>query len=362
MLLVTTLVAVLALGHCEKSSRQNLVWAEEFDEFNLALWKHELTFGSSSGNWEFQRYGNNRTNSYVKDGVLYIKPTLTIDQFTEPGFLESARWDLWGGSPEGTCTGNFQWGCEQWGNPVNILPPIQSARIRSGNRFMFKYGRIEVRAQMPRGDWLWPAIWMMPAYEEYGGWPTSGEIDIVEARGNLDLADVNGNRLGNDHAASTLHWGPFFEGNRWWLTSGGREDDFGHSFHIYEMDWTEFGLVASIDGIPVMQALPGPGGFWELGGYDQDYPGISNPWRFGDFAAPFDKEFYFVMNVAVGGTNGYFGDDLINGNGPKPWHNLSPQAMLDFWNGRDDWLPTWNLDENDGEDAAMKVDYIRIYN
>jgi len=339
---------------------QNLIFQEEFDTFDLSLWKHELTFGSSSGNWEFQAYGNNRSNSYVRDGILYIKPTLTEDK-TGPGFLESGRWDLWGGSPEGTCTGNFNWGCEQYGSPDNPLSPIESARIRSGNRFTFKYGRIEVRAQLPRGDWLWPAIWLMPAYEEYGLWPMSGEIDIMESRGNDQLVGPDGVEHGNTAAHSTLHWGPFNEANSFWLTSGGTHSDFADSFHIYEMEWTEFGLVGSIDGTPVMQALPGPGGFWELGDFDNRFPGLHNPWQYGDFAAPFDKEMYFVLNVAVGGTNGYFPDDWVNANGPKPWNNLSPTAIRDFWAARDTWLPTWHLDENNGEGAAMKIDYIRVY-
>jgi beta-glucanase (GH16 family) len=47
-----------------------------------------------------------------------------------------------------------------------------------------RYGKIEVVAKLPKGDWLWPAIWMMPQESVYGDWPRSGEIDIMEARGN----------------------------------------------------------------------------------------------------------------------------------------------------------------------------------
>ena len=62
-----------------------------------------------------------------------------------------------------------------------------SAAMRTPLSFAFTYGRVEARAKMPAGDWIWPAIWMMPVREVYGNWPTSGEIDIVESRGNADL-------------------------------------------------------------------------------------------------------------------------------------------------------------------------------
>jgi len=82
--------------------------------------------------------------------------------------------------------------------------PIRSARIRTVNSFSFKYGRVEVKAKLPRGDWIWPAIWMLPTYGEYGTWPASGEIDIMESRGNDETYSSGGvNRFG-----STLHWGP----------------------------------------------------------------------------------------------------------------------------------------------------------
>eukprot|EP01083_Nonionella_stella_P050251 133717_1 len=136
-----------------------LIFNEEFNEFNLSRWQHEITL-SGGGNWEFQYYTNNRSNSYVKNGVLYIKPTLTNDTFTSPGFMTNGTIDLWGASPADICTSNAFWGCRRTANCTNhnILNSVQSASIRSVNSFSFKYGRIEIRAQMSRGDWLWPAI------------------------------------------------------------------------------------------------------------------------------------------------------------------------------------------------------------
>lgn len=69
-------IAVLAL--LSVVSAETLVFNDDFNTFDMKTWEHELTM-SGGGNWEFEWYANNRSNSYVKDGVLYIKPTLTED-------------------------------------------------------------------------------------------------------------------------------------------------------------------------------------------------------------------------------------------------------------------------------------------
>ena len=127
------------------------------------------------------------------DLALYLKPTLTAERLGEAA-LTSETLDLWGGTPSSMCTENQFYGCSRTGNGANILNPIQSARIRTAETFNFKYGRVEVRAQLPRGDWLWPvsglvfscilatrnpalqAIWLLPRHAQYGDWPASGEI------------------------------------------------------------------------------------------------------------------------------------------------------------------------------------------
>ena len=96
--------------------------------------------------------------------------------------------DYWGGAPADMCTGPNFYGCfRSSGGGGNYLNPVKSGRIRTAESFFFKYGKVEVRAKLPRGDWLWPAIWMLPRYNQYGGWPASGEIDIMEARGKPSL-------------------------------------------------------------------------------------------------------------------------------------------------------------------------------
>jgi beta-glucanase (GH16 family) len=107
------------------------------------------------------------------------------------------------GGPADRCTGNNFYGCERTsGAGGNILNPIQSAKITTAETFSFTYGRVEVRAKLPKGDWLWPAIWLLPARNEYGMWPASGEIDIMESRGNTNNPDSAGG--GVESFGSTL--------------------------------------------------------------------------------------------------------------------------------------------------------------
>jgi hypothetical protein len=337
-----------------------LIFEDNFDSFNLNCWEHELTMGGG-GNWEFQYYTNNRTNSYTKGGNLYIKPTLTEDKYG-PGFVTSGTIDLWGSTVASECTGNAFYGCMRGGNPDNLLNPIQSARLRTTRSFGTRYGRVEVRARMPRGDWIWPAIWMMPTREGYGGWPASGEIDIVESRGNNDYVDAGNVQKGHFSAGQTLHWGPFWPYNGFELTTGERQGSFGTDFHIYGLNWDANNLLLTTDGQVVVNAAPpADGGFWAKGNFN--LPIVSNPWRWStnQRMAPFDQEFYFIVNVAVGGTNGFFPDNWTNRPTPKPWNNQSGTAFRDFWNARGNWLPTWNQGVDEGESAAMVIDYIRVW-
>ncbi|XP_072050498.1 beta-1,3-glucan-binding protein-like [Amphiura filiformis] len=335
-----------------------LIFEDEFDTFDMDTWEHEFTAGGG-GNWEFQYYSNNRSNSYVRDGTLFIKPTLTEDSHGGPDFLRSGVLSLWGGSPANLCTGNAWWGCERTGTTDNYINPIQSARLRTVNSLGFTYGKVEVSAKMPVGDWLWPAIWLLPVDNPYGGWPASGEIDIVEARGNLQLTD-KGTSVGVDQVGSTMHWGPFFSLNSWDRTHGStnlQNGHYGEAFHLYTLEWTPTEITISVDSKVVMRADPGPNGFYDFGDFANRAPNTQNPWENSpNKMAPFDREFYIIMNVAVGGTGGFFSDGLVNKPYPKPWKDTSGTAPKDFYLAKDDWYPTWN-----GEDAALQIKYIRVW-
>lgn len=103
------------------------------------------------------------------------------------------------------------------------------------------YGRVEIRAKLPTGDWLWPAMWLMPKGSTYGGWPRSGEIDLMEARGNWNYV-ANGRQIGVEQFGSTLHFGTEWWNSAWWSTHFERNTASGQGlnrdFHLYQMEWT----------------------------------------------------------------------------------------------------------------------------
>lgn len=250
--------------------------------------------------------------------------------------------NIWGGSPADQCTMNAFYGCERnaaaSGNYIN---PVRSARLRTVKSVNFQYGRVEVKAKLPRGDWLWPAIWMLPVHNEYGPWPASGEIDIMESRGN-DASYPSG---GVDKFSSTLHWGPDWAHNGYVKTHSEYKhtSSLNDDFHVYGLFWDESGLYTYLD-TPSNKVLTvdfTQQSFWQRGQFPASF---ANPWVGEDNAAPFNREFHLVLNLAVGGTNSYFPD----GQGGKPWSDASPTAVNDFWNNRGQWQSTWV-----GEKAAL---------
>lgn len=297
-----------------------------------------------------KQYVNNRSVSYVRNGTLVIRPRLTNETLGNAG-LQNADVNIWGGDPASYCTQNAYYGCERLGGAGgNIINPVQSARIRTAETFAFKYGRVEVSARMPRGDWLWPALWAMPTNAAYGTWPASGEIDIMESRGNAAGYAAGG----VDTLGSTLHWGPFWPLNGYLDTHAEFKlpaGDLSQGFHTYELDWSPTAMTTSIDGTQVLQVAINET-FWQRGGWATN-PALDNPWQDAGENAPFDQRFYLIINLAVGGVNGYFPDGM----GGKPWSDQSAHAANDFWAAADQWYPTWRAPGA----GQMEVDYVRVY-
>ncbi len=119
-------------------------------------------------------------NSFVRDGRLYLVPTLTSDVIGTANIFNGHTFNLTG------CTDANQTSCGAVSNDTlgTVIPPVMSARVHTRQPYSIRYGRVEISAKLPRGDWLWPALWMLPVNDTYGAWPASGEIDIMEARGN----------------------------------------------------------------------------------------------------------------------------------------------------------------------------------
>lgn len=200
------------------------------------------------------------------------------------------------------------------------------------------------------------AIWMMPRYNSYSSWPASGEIDIMESRGNKNLISSYGVNIGPQQVGSTLHWGPNPDYNKFMLTHFEKNNKTGYDseFHRYQLEWTPEKIVFYVDDVAVGEVAPTEGGFWELGNLTAT--GLENPWKGSSKMAPFDQEFYIIINLAIGGI-GYFPDDATNPGG-KPWKNTSQKALTDFWEGRSQWLPTWNVT---ADNSHLQVDYVRVW-
>lgn len=181
-----------------------IVYEDDFSTGTLdeSKWNYEVAldgFGTGSFDWTT----SDPTNVYVDGTGLHIVPTLTnlTTSITTDQLYNGYTLNL---TTDGTCTETDATACSVTSNSTlgHMIPPVRSARINTMGKVGIRYGRVEVTAKIPQGDWLWPAIWMMPRDSVYGEWPKSGEIDIMEARGN-DVSYPGG----RDLYYSTLHWG-----------------------------------------------------------------------------------------------------------------------------------------------------------
>lgn len=158
-----------------------------------------------------------------------------------------------------------------------------SGKINSKDKIEFQYGVIEVRAKLPKGKGLWPAIWMLGHNIDQVGWPASGEIDVMEYVGR------------EPHVIYTSLHTPASHGN----TVNSRKtnvEDIEEGFHTYKTIWSKDNIQFFIDGDHVYTFTPKK--------YDQDH-------------YPFWKPFYFLLNMAVGGNFG----------GPEVDDSIFPQKF-----------------------------------
>jgi beta-glucanase (GH16 family) len=223
-----------------------LVLDDNFETINLATWSHEVGIGGF-GYGSFDWTTDDPANSYTTNNGLHIIPTLTVDttSITANQILNGYTLNL---TTDGTCTSPALIQCARYSNITNgtVINPVRSARLTTAGKVSIKYGRVEVVAKMPVGDWLWPSIWMYPENETYGAWPRSGEIDIGLVRGN-SAEDYDG---GRDTVTSALHWGPSANLDQSARTTGKlelRREDLASGFHTYGVEWSETHFFTWID-------------------------------------------------------------------------------------------------------------------
>lgn len=177
----------------------------------------------------------------------------------------------------------------------------------------------------------------------------------MEGRGNRQLFSGSTN-VGTEQMGSTLHFGPQWDINGWPSAhyTMNRSPGFNEGFHVYKLVWTPEYLQFLVDD-EIVGTIEAGSGFWQRGGFD--WTGMPNPWEGASPMAPFDQEFYIILNNAVGGT-AFFPDTFESRNGPKPWLNSSPRAMADFWEGRSQWESSWN---RHNDDSHLQIDYVRVW-
>ena len=194
----------------------------------------------------------------------------------------------------------------------------------------------------------------MPRYFEYGGWPTSGEIDIMESRGNVGYPRQYGG--GPETFGSTLHWGSDWTTNQFYKTRAEytiNGTTLADDFHTYGLYWDDKVIYTYLDNDTnrVLFVNHSAMSYWERSGLSGT--GRANPWEFSkNKCAPFDADFYLILNVAVGGTIGYFEDGIAN----KPWRDSSSRPSAEFFDNKGQWFPTWKK-----KDSAMQVDWVKVW-
>jgi len=133
------------------------------------------------------------------------------------------------------------------------------------------------------------------------------------------------------------------------------DQGYDRDFHVYELEWSPKSITLKIDGegvVGVPYPRPSMYKLWSKGLRSR------NTWSpaQNSVMAPFDRNFYLVMGISVGGVSGFFSDEYNNQGYPKPWNNSDPNAAKTFWEARDKWEPTWDNDR-----SSLIIDFIRLY-
>jgi len=217
----------------ESYAGMELVWQDEFngDELNPDDWVFEI--GTGNGGW-----GNNELQYYREENTSFIDGNLVIE----------ARKEAFGGRE------------------------YTSSRFKTQGKKSFRFGRVDLRAVLPEGQGIWPALWMLGTKISAVGWPACGEIDIMELVGH------QANRV-----HSTVHFGTSnaTRRNQGQSIRSSDGNNFSEKFHVFSLVWKENTLEFLVDDEK----------FFE---FDRNDVG-SDPY-------PFNDSFFFIFNVAVGGN------------------------------------------------------------
>jgi beta-glucanase (GH16 family) len=245
------LIALLVLAALTTTTRADdwkLVWSDEFDEPGLPSsqrWDYEEGF---LRNGESQYYTRARKeNARVENGVLIIE-------------ARKENWPVQAADERGR---------RNRGGRGRDHADYTSASVTTRGKAAWTYGRVEVRAKLPRGRGTWPAIWMLGTNIGEVGWPACGEIDIMEFVGyDPGVVHANIHTKKYNHAINTG------KGDK--LTV----PDASEAFHVYAVEWDKDHMDFFVD--------------------QQKYFTFRNEGK-GPESWPYDKDQYLILNLAIGG-------------------------------------------------------------
>ncbi|WP_407556084.1 family 16 glycosylhydrolase [Winogradskyella sp. 4-2091] len=239
---------------------------------------NELVLRSTDGNGEFDWWFT-ITSVEEDPGTVVDYELVWSDEFDTDGAPNAANWtyDLgaggWGNQEVQTYTNNAENVIVEGGSlkitaKANGSGGYTSARIKSQGLQSFTYGKIEISAKLPSAQGTWPALWMLGSNFPTVGWPHCGEMDIMEQTG-----------WDKNTSLGTCHW---FDNGTSANASYGETTGVANAsteFHLYSIVWSEESIQISLDDVPFMT--------------------LSN-----SADLPFNADFFFIMNIAMGGTLG----------------------------------------------------------
>ncbi|XP_011876363.1 PREDICTED: beta-1,3-glucan-binding protein-like [Vollenhovia emeryi] len=320
----TSTTWVFENGKRRQACPRQLIFEDNFDTLT-AQWNILNRFGWNKPDSEFVVYMN-ATAMDTTDGRLRITPILLNTQYSNSrDFVSHGNLIL------EDCTGEVGTEeCQHLASGSYILPPVISGRINTKGKFEFLFGRVEIRAKLPHGDWVYPLITLESAENtlELG---LHREIRIASSVGNEELRTpesetVSGRILSAGGLITSLD-NSNTQNNRMTLPKRQSSKPWSDDFHVFEIEWKSGLIVVKVDGVQYgEQAVDGS----------------------------FGKPSYLTLGVAVGGIHEF--QDFVTSSGyVKPWRNVEAKALLKFYRAKDQWYPTWDTR------TALQVDYVKVW-
>ncbi|XP_044766626.1 beta-1,3-glucan-binding protein-like isoform X2 [Coccinella septempunctata] len=326
-------ISITSFNSGIRSCKGQLIFSEDFNNMDYAKWNPEIKFAGEP-DFEFVVYTSRPEVLRVADGHLSIKPVLSSSLFGHNFETSPEPYNL---GP--SCTGKLgTTECSQEAASYIIRPPVASALITTKDSFSFQYGKIEVKAKLPKGDWIYPELYLNPKREEYGGNYQSGQIRIAFLPGNSEFSKVvyGGCILGESNS-----------GRSYGMKTFRRTSSWSNGFHRFAVEWSNEKITLSVNDNIYGHIYPPQGGFASLDS-QLNLEGCER-WRNSNSEiAPFDKEMYIAVGVGVGGYN--FPDQDM-----KPWSNDDPKRQKKFYRKKSEWYSTWS------NESALEVDYVKVY-